>query len=80
MIKGARGKGLLLAIELDLPAMGREPGPDFERHMLAALRKEGVSTVFKGGSSISFSPPLVISEAEIVDTLERIGRAVQAVS
>ena len=79
-IKGARGKGLLLAIELDLPALGREPGADFERHMLAALRKEGVSTVFKGRSSISFSPPLVISEAEIIDTLEGIGRAVQAVS
>ncbi|WP_245414330.1 aminotransferase class III-fold pyridoxal phosphate-dependent enzyme [Mycoplana dimorpha] len=79
-ITGARGKGLLLAIELDLPVMGCEPGRDFERRMLTALRKEGVSTVFKGQASISFSPPLVISKAEIIDTLERIGRAVQAVS
>ncbi|PWL16412.1 aspartate aminotransferase family protein [Falsochrobactrum shanghaiense] len=76
-IVGSRGKGLLQAIELDPSALGFDADEKFARTLLAELRRQGVSTVFKGKSSISFSPPLVITAAELDDTLKRIRRGVE---
>ena len=69
-LRGVRGRGLLLALELTQP-------PADEGRLLAALLAQGVSTTTKGDDAIGFSPPLTISEAEIELALEGIGRAVE---
>lgn len=79
-IAGVRGKGLLQAVMLDPAALGFEPGERFADLMLDALRQQGVSTVFKDDRSIGFSPPLIITDAELADVVDRIGRAANAVS
>jgi 4-aminobutyrate aminotransferase len=63
---GLRGLGLLRALEL--------PGPTAEALVPAALAR-GVSTVAKDASSVGFSPPLTIDEAEIDLALDRLATA-----
>lgn len=72
--RGGRGLGLLLALEMAEVPDRRERLPA----IIARAIEEGVSTVAKGGDAIGFSPPLIISEPEIDDTLERIARAAAA--
>lgn len=67
-LRGVRGRGLLLALELEKPPLG-------EGRLLAALLAHGISTTTKGDDAIGFSPPLTISEAEIDIALDSIGRA-----
>lgn len=74
VIKGARGKGLLLAIDFAPEACGMEPGPQFTGRLVEAFWQEGLSATEKGSTGMGFSPPLTISEAEIVETLARIER------
>lgn len=64
---GLRGLGLLRALEF--------PGPIAET-LSAAVAPLGVSTVAKDASSVGFSPPMNISEAEIDFALDRLTRAV----
>lgn len=73
-IRGARGKGLLLAIDFDPAACGMEPGPVFTGRLVEAFWQEGLSTTDKGDTGVGFSPPLTISEAEIAEALARIER------
>jgi 4-aminobutyrate aminotransferase len=63
---GLRGLGLMRALEL----------PDDSAEALAAgALSLGVSTVAKDASSVAFSPPLTIEEAEIDLALERLTAA-----
>jgi 4-aminobutyrate aminotransferase len=64
---GLRGLGLLRALELS--------GPIAEA-LVAAVLPLGVSTVAKDASSVGFSPPLNIGEAEIDLALDRLTLAV----
>jgi 4-aminobutyrate aminotransferase len=73
-IAGARGKGLLLALEFAPPLCGREPGPDFTGDLVEAFWREGLSTTDKGPASVGFSPPLIISDDEITEALARVER------
>jgi 4-aminobutyrate aminotransferase len=77
-IKGVRGKGLLLAIELEPSLFKIARGGDFAGQFLDVLREHGVSTVFKDSASIGFSPPLTISDVEIDDVLARMEHAAAA--
>lgn len=70
-LRSVRGKGLLLAIELDRMAL-RDVG---ENRLLDALFEAGVSTTTKGNDAIGFSPPLTITDLEIHLALDSIGRA-----
>lgn len=73
-IRGARGKGLLLAIDFEPGACGWEPGPQFTDRLIDMLWQEGLSATEKGGTGIGFSPPLTISDAEIAEALAGIER------
>jgi 4-aminobutyrate aminotransferase len=78
-IKGARGLGLLLAVELEpdaFPAALREKPASA---VVAACLNDCVSTVSKGKHAISFSPPLIVTEEEIDRAAACIARAVTAV-
>lgn len=72
-LRGVRGKGLLLAIELDLQRLG---APN-EQHLLSALWASGISTTTKGDDAIGFSPPMTISAEEIDAALAKIAGALR---
>lgn len=72
-LRSVRGKGLLLAIELD---PGFLSGVD-EARLLQALLDNGISTTTKGSDAIGFSPPMIITEQDIEAALTSIGQAVQ---
>lgn len=63
-VREIRGRGLMLAVELDEPA----------RPVVEALREKGLLAKETHGRTIRFSPPLVITEAEVDWALERIAQ------
>jgi 4-aminobutyrate aminotransferase len=76
-IAGARGKGLLLALDFSAQLRGKKPGPDFTNGLIEAFWREGLSTTDKGPASVGFSPPLTISDDEMNDAVARVARAAQ---
>ncbi len=72
VIKGWRGIGLLGAVELS-PSKG-----ETARAMVQSCLRHGVSTTTKPGGAIGFSPPLIIGESEIDETVDRIERAARS--
>jgi ornithine--oxo-acid transaminase len=67
-IREVRGRGLMIAIELDAAAGGA-------RRYCDALRARGVLAKDTRGNTIRISPPLVITKAEIDWALERMKAA-----
>lgn len=63
-VREVRGRGLMLAVELDEPA----------RPAVEALRELGILAKETHGRTIRFSPPLVITESEVDWALERIAK------
>jgi 4-aminobutyrate aminotransferase len=75
-ILGARGLGLLLAVELDAAAFPEALRDNPASAVVAGCLKDCVSTVTKGRSAVSFSPPLTVTEQEIDRAAECVARAV----
>jgi acetylornithine/N-succinyldiaminopimelate aminotransferase len=69
-LAGARGLGLLQAIELSPEATYDPPA------LVAAARRHGLLLVRGGEKALRFLPPLIVSDAEIAEALERFERAV----
>ncbi len=68
-MRSVRGRGLMLACELDVPApAGRAP---------CAARRSGSCVNATGATTLRLLPPLVIGPAEIDDALARLGRALE---
>jgi acetylornithine/N-succinyldiaminopimelate aminotransferase len=65
-VLSVRGRGLMLACELDVPA------PAVVRR---ALLSERLIVNATGPSTVRLLPPLIVSEADIDDALERLGAA-----
>jgi acetylornithine/N-succinyldiaminopimelate aminotransferase len=65
-VVSVRGRGLMLACEVDVPA------PALARH---ALLSERLIVNATGPTTIRLLPPLIVSEAEIDDALRRLGAA-----
>lgn len=76
-IKTARGKGLLLALDFAPERAGFAPGDAFTEALIQAFWDEGLSTTDKGPTSVGFSPPLTISDAEIDEALTRVERVAE---
>jgi ornithine--oxo-acid transaminase len=70
IIADARGRGLMLAVELAPDAGGARP-------FCEALREEGLLCKDTHGHTIRISPPLVITRADIDWALERIGKVLR---
>jgi acetylornithine/N-succinyldiaminopimelate aminotransferase len=68
-IASVRGRGLMLACELDVPA------PDVVRRALIEQRLILNAT---GPTTVRLLPPLIVSEAEIDTALQRLGAALAA--
>jgi 4-aminobutyrate aminotransferase len=78
-IKGIRGRGLLLAIELDLAVLGGAR-PALGDAIIAACLEHGVSTTTKGEDALGFSPPLTITEDEIDLAIDSIAAALRCLA
>jgi acetylornithine/N-succinyldiaminopimelate aminotransferase len=68
---GERGRGLLRGLVLT-------PGHD-PRNLLNAVREQGVLLTAAGANVLRFTPPLVVSEAEIDEGLSRVDAALAEV-
>jgi predicted acetylornithine/succinylornithine family transaminase len=68
-VLSVRGRGLMLACELDLPA------PDIVRR---ALFEQRLILNATGPTTVRLLPPLIVSEADIDTALERLGAALPA--
>ena len=75
-----RGLGLIAAVELAADPARRQPFPA-ERgvgaYLVRRAQEHGLILRTMAGDIVAFSPPLVISEAEIDELLARFGRALQ---
>jgi 4-aminobutyrate aminotransferase-like enzyme len=75
-----RGKGLMIGIEVVRD--DKVPAPDLTTTFMDVARQEGV-LVGKGGlygNVLRVTPPLTITEAEVDEAIEKIGRACRSVA
>jgi len=72
-----RGKGLMQAMEIVAGAEDRTPDPGRARTVLEAAREERVLIGLGGlkGHVVRMGPSMLITEDELADGLERLGRA-----
>jgi acetylornithine/N-succinyldiaminopimelate aminotransferase len=70
VVSEVRGEGLLIGIKAVVPS----------GDLVAALRNEKLLTVGAGDNVVRFLPPLIVTEAEIEDSVARLERACTAVS
>ena len=83
LVGDVRSLGLLGGVELVRDRATRrsfEPGDGVGRRVVLAAMEEGVLTRPLGGDVIAFSPPLVITEAEMTHAVETVGRAIEQVT
>lgn len=76
-----RGLGLMQGLELVRDPGTTEPSPELAAALLEAAREEGLLIGAGGlkGHVIRLGPSLLISEEEVADALDRLGRACAAV-
>ena len=72
-----RGMGLMQALELVEDPQTKEPSPKKGKLLLEATKEEGLLLGVGGlhGNVIRMGPSMLISEDEIAEGLERLGRA-----
>jgi 4-aminobutyrate aminotransferase len=77
-----RGMGLMQAMELVTDPKTREPGTERGAQLLEASREEGLLVGLGGLHThvLRLGPSMLITEEEVADGLQRLGRACRAVS
>jgi len=65
-----RGEGLLIGLKAVVPSSD----------LVTALRDQNLLTVGAGENVVRFLPPLIVTEAEIEDAMQRLDRACAALS
>jgi acetylornithine/N-succinyldiaminopimelate aminotransferase len=70
IVSEVRGEGLLIGIKAVVPS----------GDLVAALRDEKLLTVGAGDNVVRFLPPLIVTEAEIEDSVVRLERACAAIA
>jgi len=65
-----RGEGLLIGLKAVVPSA----------ELVTALRDQRLLTVGAGDNVVRFLPPLIVTEAEIEDSVARLERACAALS
>ena len=77
-IGDVRGRGLLLGLELVRDRDTREPDGDLAETVLYRCLDEGVSFKTTMGNVLTLTPPLVVTEAQMMQALEVIEKAIAA--
>ena len=72
-VEAVRGKGLLLAAELNEDGLRGRTGPEVS----AAVQKQGVLTNGVTKTSLRFAPPLTVSSGEIEEAIRKIDAALK---
>jgi acetylornithine/succinyldiaminopimelate/putrescine aminotransferase len=70
VVKGVRGMGLLIALQLQSPIAPA---------VVAAANNEGVLLNPVLPDAIRFMPPLIITEADVDECIEKLNRAIDTV-
>ena len=80
-IGDVRGMGLMQALEIVRDPVGKEPDPARTSALLEACRDEGLLLGAGGmrGHCVRIGPSLLVTGDEIVEGLEKLGRAIDAV-
>jgi 4-aminobutyrate aminotransferase-like enzyme len=80
-IGDVRGMGLMQAMEIVIDPELREPDPGRTKSLLEACREEGLLLGVGGmwGHCVRIGPSLLVTEDEIAEGLEKLGRACAAV-
>jgi len=68
-VKAVRGKGLILGMEVEVPARG----------VVTACMERGLLVLTAGDNVVRFVPPLIITEADVDRAVEIVGEALRAV-
>ena len=77
-IGDVRGRGLLLGLELVRDRDTREPDGDLAETVLYRCLDDGVSFKTTMGNVLTLTPPLVVTEAQMMQALEVIEKAIAA--
>ena len=77
VIGDVRGRGLIIGIELVRDAASREPDPDLAEASMYAALDRGVSLKTTMGNVLTLTPPLTISEVEMLQAVDRIAAAIE---
>ncbi|MCK8786636.1 aspartate aminotransferase family protein [Roseomonas sp. NAR14] len=83
LVGEVRGTGLIAGVELVEDKAARrnfDPARKLGARLMALGEQNGVILRAMPGDSIGFSPPLVITEAEVDEMLDRFGRALDALA
>ena len=77
----ARGMGLMQALEIVHDGRTKEPAPQRAKALLEAAKDEGLLVGIGGlhGQVIRIGPSLLVTEAEVAEGLDRLGRACERV-
>jgi acetylornithine/succinyldiaminopimelate/putrescine aminotransferase len=67
VVKTVRGKGLIIGIELTVPARG----------VVASCMEQGLLVLTAGDQVLRMVPPLIVTEAEIDEAVGIVGKALQ---
>lgn len=79
-IGDVRGRGLLIGIELVKDRETKEPDNDLAEAVLYAAMDQGLSFKTSMGNVLTMTPPLVVSEQEMIKALDIIETAISSVS
>ena len=75
-VADVRSAGLAAAVELDADVLATNPGAPFTA--VLAARRHGVLTRALRGVALQISPPLVVTEAELVSIVDGVAAGVRA--
>jgi adenosylmethionine-8-amino-7-oxononanoate aminotransferase len=79
LVGEVRGMGMIAALELVANKQTRQPFADNSVGGFCQLRcqEHGLIVRAMGGNSVALCPPLVISEAQVDELVEKLGRALE---
>jgi 4-aminobutyrate--pyruvate transaminase len=83
LVGEVRGVGLMAAMELVADKATRknfEPAAKVGTRLVKLMEEHGVIGRILPGDALAFSPPLIITRAEIDDMLDRVGQALEALT
>ncbi len=73
-----RGRGLIIGVELVRDARSREPDPDLAEASMYAALDRGVSLKTTMGNVLTLTPPLTISEQDVLRAVDILAAAIEA--